>query len=299
MTFYPEKYLEHLKEIGQGPDDLEDIAHSAMILALLDRPGVSHQKYDHHLEILALDIKNEAHTAHTAHTAQTRAEALSSVLAQRHGYSGNEKFYDDLQNANLMSVIDQRMGLPVSLGILYIHTARSMGWKIEGLNFPTHFLIRLFGADHKGGDQVIMDPFHGGKILTARDLREMIQKMSGPAATLKQNHYAALSDRAILVRLLNNIKIRCLKVSDISHAINILFRLTLIDPDKVEHKYELGMLQAHAGRLEEGRETLQNCLMLIDQVAENELMKQQITNTLEDMKDGASNILSFQDQDEE
>lgn len=296
MTHYPEKYLEHLKEIGQGSESLDDMAHSAMILALMDRPGVSRQKYDHHLKILALDIENDGHAAKSA---LERAEALSSVLAQRHDYRGNEKFYDDLQNANLMSVIDQRKGLPVTLGILYIYVARSMGWKIEGLSFPAHFLVRLYGEDHKGGDQVILDPFHGGEVLNARDLREMLQKMSGPAANLKHNHYAAVSDRAILVRLLNNIKTRCLKVSDINHAINILFRLTLIDPEKVEHKYELGMLQAHAGRLEEGRETLLNCLTLIDRVAENELMKQQITNTLEDMKDGKSNILTLHDQDEE
>jgi len=55
--------------------------------------------------------------------------ALTQVMAEEHGYGGDRQHYDDLQNANLIRVIDRRRGLPVALGILYLHAARAQGWR--------------------------------------------------------------------------------------------------------------------------------------------------------------------------
>ena len=152
-----DKQIEYLKKVGETAEDDIDIAETGLILASLDRPGVSLQKYHHHLEILKLDTAAESHDAKTA---EERANSLIEVMWRRHEYRGNDQFYDDLQNVNLMSVIDRRLGLPISLGILYLHAAHSQGWNAEGVNFPAHFLIRVFGEN----DQVILDPFHKGNI---------------------------------------------------------------------------------------------------------------------------------------
>jgi regulator of sirC expression with transglutaminase-like and TPR domain len=76
-----------------------------------------------------------------------RVQALHEVLAERHGFRGDDQNYDDLENANLISVIERRRGLPVALAILYLDAARRCGWPAEGLNFPGHFMIRLAAAD--------------------------------------------------------------------------------------------------------------------------------------------------------
>lgn len=276
-----DEYLEHLKAVGDGDGSLPNIAHTALILASLDRPGVSFQKYEHHLKILSLDLKGENVQSNSAHD---RAKALVSVLHDRHDYTGNTEYYDDLQNANLMSVIDNRKGLPVSLAILYIHTARGQGWHIEGLKFPRHFLIRLHGADPAKDGQVIIDPFNGGKILEAKDLRQMIKKFSGTDKDLNPDYYQAITDRDILVRLLSNIKIRCLKVSDLGQAINILSRLVLINPDDIQLHYELGMLLAHVENFEPAIERLLHSLENIEKFEQNDLIKQQIIGMLQDME---------------
>jgi len=195
----------------------------------------------------------------------------------------SEEYYEDLQNANLMSVIDTRKGLPVALSILYMHTARTQGWQIEGLSFPGHFLIRLYGADRTGGDPVIIDPFHDGKILDARDLRNMIHEFTGDEAKLSPGYYEAVTDREILVRLLNNIKIRCLQVSDLGQAIEILTRLVMIDPAFMQHHYELGMLLAYVGKNGPARERLLYCLDQLNKLERNDLITQQIINTLKNM----------------
>lgn len=294
------EFLAHLQAVGVGDGPLSDIAYTALVLASLDRPGVSFQKYEHHLEILDLDMKAAQGDSLSA---EGRAEMLATVLHQRHDYSGNEDYYEDLQNANLMSVIDTRKGLPVTLSILYMHVARRQGWTVEGLRFPGHFLIRLYGAEDAPGTSAIIDPFHGGKTLTARDLRELVQKFSDEDAPLRPDYYEASTDREILVRLLNNIKIRCLKVSDLGQAINVLSRLVLIDPLDIQHHYEMGMLLAHVEQNELARESLSYCMDHMDQFGHNDLMEQQIRNTLEDLdkKDRVkqqSNILSLHKEHE-
>ncbi|MCF6215775.1 MAG: transglutaminase-like domain-containing protein [Emcibacter sp.] len=291
-------YPAELKAVGRGDGGIADLASAALALASLDRPGVSLQKYEHHLKILALDLKGMNITSQSA---TQRAMALADVLNARHEYTGNKEFYEDLQNANLMSVIDTRKGLPVSLSILYIHVARCQGWHIEGLNFPQHFLIRLYGASSAVDAQVIIDPFNDGNILKAKDLREMIQEFKGleyKNPDLRPEYYEPITDRQILVRLLENIKIRCLKVSDLGQAINILMRLVLIDPEDIQHHYELGMLLAHVGRNEPARKSLSYCRDNIDKIKQNDLIEQQVINILldldkQDMESKRSNILKL------
>lgn len=274
-----DKQIDFLKKIGKIPEDDIDIAEVGLMLASLDRPGVSLQKYHHHLEILKLDIAKEGQGAKTA---AQRAAALVDVMWGLHEYQGDDKFYDDLQNANLMSVIDRRLGLPISLGVLYMYAAQTRGWKAEGVNFPAHFLIRIYGEN----DQIILDPFRKGKVLTAHDLRELIETISGGANKLEQWHHAALGKRAILVRLLNNIKIRCLNVNDFDLAINALKRTIYIDPEKIVHKYELGMLQIHTKNIDEGKQNLLDCLdFLDDNVDSNDQgMRKQILATLKEIR---------------
>ncbi|PCJ41962.1 MAG: hypothetical protein COA81_06155 [Alphaproteobacteria bacterium] len=269
----------HLTAVGQGDGSLADIAGTALILAALDRPGVSFQKYEHHLKILALDLDAEGGNETPA---SARAEALAATLYDRHEYTGNEDYYDDLQNANLMSVIDTRRGLPISLSILYMHAARSQGWHVEGLTFPGHFLIRLSGAGPMDG-RVILDPFSRGKIMDARGLRQLVSKTSSSDVDLKPDYYQPVTDREILIRLLDNIKIRCLKVSDMGQAITILSRQVLIDPDEIQHHYELGMLLAHVGKDDQAREYLTYCLTQSEKFERNDLIEQQVINTLKSL----------------
>jgi len=273
-----DKQIEYLKKVGKTPEDDIDIAETGLILASLDRPGVSLQKYYHHLEILHLDTDAKGHNAQSA---EERANSLIEVMWGHHEFRGNDQFYDDLQNVNLMSVIDRRLGLPISLGILYLHAAHSQGWNAEGVNFPAHFLIRVFGEN----DQVILDPFHKGKVLNAQDLRELVDTISGGSHDLEKWHHAPLGKRAILVRLLNNIKIHCLNVSDFDLAMNALKRTIHIDPDKIVHKYELGMLQIHTRHTVEGRKNLLDCLDYMDDNVDTDdgEMRKHILGTLKEM----------------
>ena len=132
-----------------------DIAEAALLLASLDRPGVPLGPYRGHLAELA----DQARTSTArSHSVDMQVATLTRLLVEHHGYRGDEQTYDDLRNANLMDVIDRKVGLPVALGILWLHAGRAYGGDIDGLAFPSHFLIRLAAR----GQRVIIDVFHGG-----------------------------------------------------------------------------------------------------------------------------------------
>src|SRR3546814_6699790 len=107
-------------------------------------------------------------------------------------------------NANLMRVIDRRRGLPVALGILYLHGARAQGCAICGLNFPGHFLLRL----DLGAERSIIDPFNGGQPRDAVELRALLKGMAGENAELRPEHTRPVGCRDVLLSLQNNIKMR-------------------------------------------------------------------------------------------
>src|SRR6202012_5162919 len=104
------------------------------------RPRVGLARYKRHLQSIADDVGRRIGDTVDL---DARANTLNEIILLKHGYSGDELTYDDLQNANLMRVIDRRKGLPVALGILYLDVARAQGWDAIGLGFPGHFLIRL------------------------------------------------------------------------------------------------------------------------------------------------------------
>ena len=160
-TSDPEICERFLRELGNSDGRVLPIAEAALALASFDRPRVNLTRYREHLQLLARDVGR--HPGAVGDLA-ARARSLNEIILLKYGYCGDELSYDDLQNANLMRVVDRRKGLPVVLGILYIHAARAQEWDIAGLAFPGHFLVRL--AD--GPQRVIVDPFHHGQTSAAR-----------------------------------------------------------------------------------------------------------------------------------
>jgi len=246
-----------LRRLGGQPDEAVDVAEAALLMAALDRPRVPLERYRHHLSLLTRDTADLAQGAGEA-TLDGRIAALNAVIRERYGYSGDALTYDDPQNANLMRVIDRRKGLPVALGILYLHAARAQGWPAEGLNFPGHFLLRL-GC---GSARAIVDPFHGGATRTPQDLRELLRSHAGAEAELRPEHTAAVSNRDLLLRLRNNIKIRLLRDERLADALDVLETMLMIAPDRAALWHEAGVLNAHLENLRAAVMALENVLAL-------------------------------------
>ncbi|WP_020699147.1 SirB1 family protein [Reyranella massiliensis] len=167
-------------------------------------------------------------------------EMLAEVIARAYAYRGDSETYDDLQNADLVRVIERRKGLPVALSILYLHVARAQAWQAEGLAFPGHFLIRI-GID---GARHVIDPFHEGSVRDAAELRSLLQQVLGPDAELQPSHFDPVSDRDVLLRLENNVRLRLAKREDWAQAARSLDRMLAIAPDRADLLFEAGQLNA-------------------------------------------------------
>lgn len=264
-----QKLIDSLRRIA-GPDSAElNIGQAALVLGALDRPGTNLEPYLDHLKDIESAVESRKNLLLSRAqesgpreatgprlTLQLKAGVLAQVLAVDYGYRGDHMTYDDLRNANLLDVIDRRQGLPVALGILYLHAARSQGWRLDGLNVPGHFVVRLADAD----DAVILDPFNGGRILDEGDLADLRQQFGGGSGALTD--IRSVSGQEILLRLQNNIMTRSLQSGMPEKAIEILERMRLVAPDSPELAFDLGSLRARVGWLIAAVEAFDDCLAL-------------------------------------
>ncbi len=246
---------EILREIGTRSDDDIDLAEGALALAALDRPGVALDRYRDHIALLADDVGNAL-----SGKGVTLSDALNNVVLKSHGYCGDMLTYDDIQNANLMRVIDRKKGLPVALGILYLHAARAHGFAADGINFPGHFMIRI-GED---GARLIIDPFNEGIERSVVDLRELLKATAGMEAELAPEHYAAVGNRDILVRLQNNIKARHERAGRPEDALRVVEGMLMFAPDMIPLWREAGAIHARIGNLGAAIEAFQTIIERAD-----------------------------------
>ena len=230
-----------LKEIGARGEEPFDIGEAALLLGSFDRPGVPLARYHAHFDELAATAGSP--------------DSLAAALGGAFGYTGDRATYDDLQNANLLRVIDRRKGLPVALGILYMATGRRLGAHVEGLDFPGHFLIRV---DRKE----IVDPFERGAAREPPALRQMLKAAYGPSAELQTAHFRPATDRSVLLRLQNNIRLRLARRRQFDAALAVLERMAWIAPDLAELLRERAMLEAALGRFKGAVESLERYIAM-------------------------------------
>ncbi len=267
---------EDLRRVGGQADAEIDLAGAALTLAALDRPRVSLERYRHHLSLLTRDTADLSAKLGAEGSLDQRAEALKQVILGRYEYQGDQQTYDSLQNANLMRVIDRRRGLPVALGILFLHSARAQGWQMDGLRFPGHFLLRLA----RGGERVILDPFNDGNRLETADLRRMLKALAGQEAELRPEYTAAAGNREILLRLQNNIKVRLVEDQRPEEALEIVESMLMLAPGEPTLWREAGILHAHLENLRAAILSLENFLNL----SQDEPARHEVARTLQQIK---------------
>jgi regulator of sirC expression with transglutaminase-like and TPR domain len=176
---------------------------------------------------------------------ERRRAVLAEVIHGRFGYAGDTRSYEDLANANLIRVVERRQGLPVALGILWLHAAEAAGWAAHGVDFPGHFLVAL----ESGRGQAIVDVFAGGTGLAAPDLRVLIKRIEGERAELRPGLLRLMDKRAVLLRLQNNIKLRRLRGGDLVAALACTEDMLRLAPGLAPLWREAGLMNQRLDRI--------------------------------------------------
>jgi regulator of sirC expression with transglutaminase-like and TPR domain len=241
-----------LKCIGNGPDSGFDIFAAALALAAVERPRIELARYREHMAKIIGDV--DARANKNLASLEECISALRQAIIVDNDYQGDVETYDDIQNANIMRVIDRRRGLPVSLGILYLQAARAQGWGACGLNFPGHFLIQL----EYDGQRAIIDPFNDAVACAPNEMRQLLKATIGNEAELAPQHYAAVTDRDVLLRLQNNVKLRLAQLGEGARVVSVIKVMLLFAPmefflwrQMAAQEEKLGNLQAAVTALNE------------------------------------------------
>lgn len=248
-----------LEQIGELEDEAINLANAALALAAKAHPGKATGQYIHHLDKLARDVAErfgQLLKSGAEDNAETRLAALKHIIHDQEGYVGDDQNYDDLDNADMMRVIDRRKGLPIAIALLYIHAGRAQGWSVDGLNFPGHVLARL----EYDGTRLIFDPFHGCQLMQAPDLRALLKATMGPHAELSVSYYDTASNRDLLMRLQNNIKLRQIEAEDYEAALRTVEAMREIAPAENRLLFDAGILNAKIGNPQAAIEVLERYL---------------------------------------
>jgi regulator of sirC expression with transglutaminase-like and TPR domain len=272
----PEGKLARLGDLCAGDGLRLDLLEAALTLSVLRRgEPVDLAPFRQHVASMASDLADLVRRRGAA------PEALAEVIARSYGYRGDTDSYDDLQNADLVRVIERRKGLPVALSILYLDVARRQGWEAEGLAFPAHFLIRI-GID---GARHVVDPFNDGTVRDAADLRGLLRQVLGPEAELSPQHFDPVSDRDVLLRLENNVRLRLANREDWPTAAQSLDRMLAIAPDRPELLFEAGQLNA---RLDKRRAAIAafERFLDIEGAAGDPAVRERVSSLLQELRRG-------------
>jgi len=247
----PAEYLKRLGRAGEGPFD---VAEAALMLSALDHPGLALKSHRGHLVEIANAARAEMRIVAQVEDAAT---ALASVIAGRFGYDGDRLSYDNPLNADFIDVIERRRGLPVALGILYIHAARAAELAAAGLNAPGHFLLQIAYR----GREAILDPFNGGAVVD----RERVGAPPAMAADIGEDARIGgpVSDAEVVLRLANNQKLRAIQAGNRGRALEIAGRMLMIAPRRAELWIELARMDEAVGGLVAAKKAYEAALTLV------------------------------------
>lgn len=248
-----ERGTSDLARLGLVDDDAIDLADAALLLAAADHPGADLDAARVRITGMALRLQRDA--AGLA-APRARARALVAVIARNEEMTGDSADYDNPLNADFLSLFDRKLGLPVTLSILYVSLARRVGWTADPLGLPGHVLVRL---GHEPVAQLI-DPFDGGRLLGGDGLQAVLKRVLGAQATLDAEHLTPLSNRATLVRLVSNQATRARRAGDVARAALLHERMTLIAPGFTGLWWERARLEQLLGRVSAARASLGSML---------------------------------------
>lgn len=228
---------EAIAAAGMQGDDRFPLFEAALHCALHDNPARDPEG--------ARSLSREAEGRLRERLKRERPEdAICEALGSDVGLTGDHFTSEDPRNADLLCIAERRKGLPVALGVIYIEAGRRCGLDIRGVDFPNHFLLRI----ETDQGPMALDPFEGGRVVMPSELtrRAFAAGLTPDVADRIDLLMTPVSDRAVAIRLQNNIFIRAVRRGDYAQAERSAVRRALLDPK--DHRPWLDVAAAREGQ---------------------------------------------------
>lgn len=221
------------------PDAEVDLQRAALLLSGEEFPELDVEGYLARLDTMADEARS---LAGNAVDRAGLARGLNRFLFDQQGFVGNSADYYSPANSFLNVVMDTRVGIPITLSVLYLGIAKRMGLSCCGVGMPGHFLVYLEDLD------LYMDPFHSGELLSAGDCRRLAQGLFGPSLEWSDGFLAPCPSKLILARMLNNLRHIYAHHGDSRKLAAVLERMLLFDRTSSSLYGELARCQIRMGQ---------------------------------------------------
>lgn len=229
--------------LAAGADEAINLAEAALLIARSEYTALDVDYYLHSLDDMAAAVAGQLPA--TGVSVQILGQ-INHYLFNQQGYSGNLHHFLDPRNSFLNDVMERKLGIPISLSILYMEIGRRLGLSIQGVSFPGHFLIRLTTDATHSDRGIVLDPFAGGVSLDEADLRRRLRHINSRNQDWRtcclDEMLRPASNKAILSRLLRNLKSIYSNAGDRERLLRVLNYMLAITPDDVHELRERGEL---------------------------------------------------------
>lgn len=261
-------------EVAHAEQDL-NLARAVLLVAKEEYPQLSVELYLARLDQMAEEVKDRL--ADENAPVIVLGEVVETLFVRRR-LRGNRAAYYDPRNSFLNDVLDRGVGVPLTLGIIFLEVAWRLGLPVEGVNFPSHFLVRYRGD----ALDLLLDPFDGGRVRFEDQAQELLDQVYGGMVRVQEQFMRRASRRDMLARLLTNLKGVYVNVGDHVRALAAVERLLLIQPTARGENRDRGLLLARMGRRDEATAQLEAYLELAPEAPDAE----RIRDIVDDLRSG-------------
>jgi len=222
-----------------------DLARAALVVARIEHPGLDADLYLEVLDGLGREAAKRLGRV-SGPSVRARIAVLNTLVFEEERFAGNHGHYDDYRNSLLNVVIERRLGIPITLALVYIEIARRAGLVVQGISFPGHFLMRVpaRGADGEE-DDVLLDPYNAGIEIDQAGCRRLLVRHLGDEAPFDPALLRPCTRRHMLARMLNNLKRTYVEMRSFPQARRITDLLLAVDPTILSELRDRGLLAYH------------------------------------------------------
>jgi regulator of sirC expression with transglutaminase-like and TPR domain len=235
------------------PESSIELARAALLVAAESDPGVDIDGTLHTLDSWTEELRARLEPGwnNLQKLARLRAFVFDDLK-----FRGDHRDYYDPRNSLLHEVMERRLGIPLTLSIVFMELGWRIGIPFEGVGFPGHFLVRLTGEP----GELLLDPFRRGMMITREECRKMLAGLSGGRMEFRDSLLDGMSKRDMLARLLLNLKGAYLRANQDEPALAAVDRLLLIHPEDADEVRDRGLLLLRLMRYPEALAALRSYL---------------------------------------
>jgi regulator of sirC expression with transglutaminase-like and TPR domain len=218
-------------------DESVDILRAALTLSRIHEPALDMERYVHRVDELAARVAVKIDDPDDP--VQIIA-AMNDVLFREEMFRGNTVDYYSPRNSFLHDVLDRRLGIPITLALVYMEVARRVGFQLFGVGMPGHFLLKHYDVD---GHSILIDAFERGSIVTEDDCRQKLDSIYSGQVALQPEFLLPVTRRQMLTRILNNLRSIYLSQRDFRRAVQVVDLILVIYPRSPEDMKQRAVLR--------------------------------------------------------